>query len=147
MTLDDIARARSLLVDRYVERGQPDAALIHLRALLGSDALPAAEQRRLHRLQPVLLALGSRHGEARARLADVDDGARARLIEQVASLTPAPPAPGALWPGLVCCGGPRRTSYSWASDACCAATVPWSCCISPCRRCASGSGGGAGSEC
>ena len=51
-----------------------------------------------------------------------------------------PPAPGVFWPGLYCSSGSRRTSYSSARKACrsaitacCAATVPRSCSISPSR--------------
>ncbi|MGE0706575.1 MAG: HEAT repeat domain-containing protein [Planctomycetota bacterium] len=99
----EVEAARRLLANRYIERGNPDAALLHLEALLAT--LPTGPERdEVLRLHVLALIHAGRGGEARNALDELQDP-RFQAFRQEASawlerfavpLPAAPSAPGAL---------------------------------------------------
>jgi HEAT repeat protein len=120
--------ARTLLASRFLERGQPAAALAQLDALLDRPGLDPVDRGRLERARVVALSLLGRAAEAQdalARLggeaADLDLAARvaavARAQEAAPVASPAAPATKA-W------AQPVHDYYETAPDG--GATRPWS---------------------
>ena len=94
--------ARRLLANRYLERGDPALALLHLDALL-AELEPGDLRRELQRLRATSLALAGRRGEtlnALDELSPADPALRARcealLAGRARGALPPPAQPGAL---------------------------------------------------